>query len=116
MNERHRQKQFPSPFSPEELELDPEKKLWVPGRKKILLPTVKPVSLWDFFDFSKIALEKLDISRNPLWDRHFREMHPECVPSRSEVIRVPVSDKPRTWNDVQRTTQPNFRSRYMRGW
>lgn len=112
---RNRQIHFPSPFDPDDFDF--ERELWVPGKKKIFLPTVKPASLWDFFD--RNAIEKLlreDMTRGlAYWDIN-RYDYCECTPGRSEYLAIPRNDPPRipsvrTWNDVKRSTEPQFRSR-----
>jgi hypothetical protein len=111
---RHRQLHFPNPFTPEEIELDPEKGLWVPKRKTFFLPTIQPASLWDFFD--RTTIEKLlreDMRRGlDYWDMN-RYDYCECVPGRQSFIsRNPVvpTRNEGTWNDVKRSDKPQFRS------
>lgn len=120
MISRHRQVAFPSPFTPEEIELDPEKGLWVPGRKKILVPSPKMPSYG--LDWAPIT-QSLDFQRECFrnlmlggWDTRYCD----CVPSRSEYLaqprdlRIPVRDNnlvPVTYNDIKRSETPAFRSR-----
>lgn len=110
MISRHRQIAFPSPFTPEEIELDPEKGLWVPGRKKIFVPSApRPAFDWG------INWARLDIQaecfRNLMlggWDTR----HCDCVPSRSEYLAQPRNLQiPVTYNDIKRSETPAFRSR-----
>jgi len=89
MNERHRQQQFVSPFDPHELELDPEKKLWVPGRKKIFIPSSVPSPVRFSYDLETIFQPSL------LREFFFRNVC-ICIPERSRYIapasfRVPLS-------------------------
>jgi hypothetical protein len=97
MNKRHRQQQFTSPFTMPELELDPEKALWVPGRKKIFIPAPKPVTKWLFEnDFVREELSRMTM-------RHYLLNYPICVPGRNELFT------PRTWNDVVRSSEPMWK-------
>jgi hypothetical protein len=114
MSERHRQIQFPSPIPFEGFEEDPERALWIPGRKKIFLPTApKPTFSWDIettidriYDTQMLSLERL------------YGMFADCSPGRSEYLgvsrgfRIPLSTTPaQRWSDVVRSETPLFRSR-----
>jgi len=102
MNERHRQVQFPDPF---EFEIDPERALWVPGRKKIFVPAPKKIeSLWD----------TMRIDWGPFFSDRQRDFYERlciCVPGRSESISGRDFRVPMTYNDIQRSQVPAFRSR-----
>lgn len=106
MNERHRQQQFKSPF---DLELDPERKLWVPGKKKIFLPIPREKPA---LDFTLDWIESL-YRPHPSQRRFFEEQSrdgflrflADCSPGRGEYLGVPRV----TYNDIQRSTIPMWR-------
>jgi len=128
MNERHRQNAFKSPIELPELELDLDRLLWIPGRKKIFIPsapkpafdwgvgltweTIRPVTiqkLGESLDFQRECFRRLQLGG-------FDTRYCDCVPSReylglSREIVVPVQVKEGTWAGVERSAEPNFRSR-----
>jgi hypothetical protein len=139
MNERHRQQQFPSPFDIPELELDPEKELWVPGRKKIFIPSApKPVVGFDWGELIRpLTAEMLDFRslylNRPLVDRPSSNARilgigvscDDCIPSRgiytcdmrgrcTEPGEHERQQQIRTYNDIRRSEVPMFRSRRER--
>jgi hypothetical protein len=77
------------------MDLDPERELWVPGRKKIFIPSApKPMIGFDWGQ-RQITVEMLDFSSLYLF-------HADCVPSRGQII---------TYGDIKRSEVPMFRSR-----
>ena len=103
MNERHRQIKFPDPL---EFEIDPERALWVPGRKKIFLPSAPKVGIdWGFSPPRMMV--SLDFETRLLSASDFFAWCKNCVPSRSEIL---TPDSPRMWNDIRRSEVPVFRS------
>ncbi len=128
MNERHRQQQFKSPLECPELELDPEKKLWVPGKKKFFLPAPRQTSCQVLFswDIETVpALQPISLSIPKLseifrieaeYARDFYARMAECVPGRDGFI-VPTREVPVTrYRDIQRSSEPMFRNHLRRNW
>jgi hypothetical protein len=113
MNERHRQQQFPSPFELPEMELDPEKLLWVPGRKKIFIPSAPKPAVGFDWSFSlepirPVTIQNLDFASLYL-DRCI------CVPGRSEYMGI-SREVPITYQNIRRSERPAWRSRRLREW
>lgn len=126
---RHKTVPFQNPINPDlDLELDPEKELWVLGKKKYFLPggSTKAIELitWDLDAIVRSWLRPFDIERtlrqNQVYGSWDREC--ECVPGRGQFLRVPErqNNVAGTWLGIDRSTepafrsQPNFRSRYIR--
>jgi hypothetical protein len=102
---RHRQQQFKSLFTPEEIVLDPEKGLWVPGRKTICIPAPKMPAIgidWSW-PYLSAAQEAFFSRRRDSWGR-WDKGEPVCVPSRDQLF-VPVR-----YRDIQRSTRPAWRN------
>ena len=111
MNERHRQQKFPDPFEFEidNFEVDPERALWVPGRKKIFLPPAPKVGIdWGFSPLRMMV--SLDFETRLISPSDFFAWCKNCVPSRSEVIEGRPLRIPLTYNDIERSQIPAFRS------
>lgn len=129
--ERHKTVQFPSPFFPEELELDPEKALWVPGKKKIFVPSLKQaeflgwryppeayrVHLFTQDMYEKSIMKLVDearfevVNRREVEEREARYDYCECVPGRAGFLGI-SRDVPVTYNDIRRSENPQFRSNF----
>lgn len=107
MNERHRQQPFKSPML--EMELDPERKMWVPGKKKIFIPAIRPCERlfsWDIETVPRVTARGLDFGAM----RDFYAMlMADCSPSRGEYLAIP-RDTPIRYGDIQRSSEPEFRS------
>ena len=103
---RRRQVSFSNPILfPEvdgKFEKDPERALWVPGRKAFFLPTVRQVEFFHGIDWASIVERAFEV-RGSFYDRFA-----ECVPSRSSLM----NREPRVirYNDIVRSTTPAFRS------
>lgn len=112
---RHRQQQFKSPL--ELHEFDPERLLWVPGKKKIFIPAPPaPVPAWESIDWTRLTPTPFEI--NNKFDRSYYMLMAECTPGRSEhIVPVPRRDNDRfaggTWDEVQRSDEPMFRTRRL---
>lgn len=123
---RHRTVAFENPIAPDlDLELDPEKELWVPGKKKYFLPggSTKLIELiqWDPIDFIKETTECNECERNDRLRRNtlmreYAAMICDCLPGENRFrgeraqVEVPVYDTKGTWAGIDRSTEPAFRS------
>lgn len=113
MNERHRQIKFPDPleFEIDNFEVDPERALWVPGRKKIFLPSApRETFSWDIETPLQRLIASEDFAPYLLSASDFFVWCKNCVPSRSEVIEGRPLRIPLTYNDIERSQIPAFRS------
>lgn len=98
---RHRMKPIANPLVPIEEEFDPERALWVPGRKKIFLPAPRESFPWDMglsLDFNEI----------------YRHLLTECVPGRHNFLGADRSQgTPNltvgTWGNLRRSDTPMWR-------
>lgn len=118
MSQRHKSIPFQNPINPDlDLELDPEKELWVPGKKKYFLPggSTKTIQLieWDIPQHIKDVLEcdeclKQEQQRRNLylgnWDLSLADaMVCDCLPGENRFrgnraeVEVPVRDARGTW-------------------
>jgi hypothetical protein len=122
---RNRAKPFPNPLVPIEEEFDPERALWVPGRKTIFLPAPKPEPIsWDvetkgldlFFDRDRLFGGAVAPGVRGLDWGVLRAFIADCSPCRGEYLGIPRTPEnvPRnygvgTYGDIQRSTEPAFR-------
>lgn len=113
---RHRQQAFPSPVEVPEMafEQDPERALWVPGRKRIFLPAPRQTPpTWTMLSLSwQEAFVKTDAARArelARWERMLETIC-DCSPSRGVYLTQPADQiQPRV------ITPRNYRP-IWRGW
>lgn len=115
---RNRNVQFKNPLVPIEEEFDPERALWVPGRKTIFLPTARPAIDWglDLDWTAEFGLARAPGAMRGLGLDMLRAFIADCSPGRGEYLGIPRTPEnvPRnygvgTYGDIQRSTEPAFR-------
>lgn len=121
---RQRATSFPSPFGLE-VELDPERKLWVPNRRdRIFVPSNAPAKpaldwgnikdwttvLWKPATAQEAYLRELENEARRLY---FYEFLNDCSPGRSEYLGI-SREVPIRYRDIQRSEEPQFRPRIPR--